>query len=79
MHCTQIPAIAHWAKRLAMSERSLARLVDAETGLTLGRWRQQLQLLVAVHVDVHLPIVTPAARAREETMAMACCGPMCRA
>lgn len=40
--------IAQWAKRLAMSERSLARLVVSETGLTFGRWRQQLQLLVAV-------------------------------
>jgi hypothetical protein len=37
---------AQWAKRLAMSERSLARLVVEETGLTLGRWRQQLLLLV---------------------------------
>jgi AraC-like DNA-binding protein len=40
--------VAQWATRLAMSERSLARLVVKETGLTLGRWRQQLHLLVAV-------------------------------
>jgi AraC-like DNA-binding protein len=40
--------ISQWGKRLAMSERSLARLVVNETGLTFGRWRQQLQLLVAV-------------------------------
>jgi AraC-like DNA-binding protein len=40
--------IAQWAKRLAMSERSLARLIVKETGLTFGRWRQQLHLLVAV-------------------------------
>ncbi|MGN8192285.1 AraC family transcriptional regulator [Burkholderia sp. 22088] len=40
--------VAQWAKRLAMSERSLARFVVSETGLTFGRWRQQLQLLVAV-------------------------------
>lgn len=39
---------AQWASRLAMSERSLARLVQRETGLTLGRWRQQLRLLVAL-------------------------------
>ena len=31
-----------WAKRLALSERSLARLMLRETGLTFGRWRQQL-------------------------------------
>lgn len=40
--------MVQWANRLAMSERSLARLVVSETGLTFGRWRQQLQLLVAV-------------------------------
>ncbi|WGS52850.1 helix-turn-helix transcriptional regulator [Paraburkholderia sp. D15] len=40
--------ISQWGKRLAMSERSLARLIVNETGLTFGRWRQQLQLLVAV-------------------------------
>jgi AraC-like DNA-binding protein len=40
--------MAQWAKRLAMSDRSLARLVVKETGLTFGRWRQQLYLLVAV-------------------------------
>lgn len=37
-----------WAKRLAMSERSLARLMVRETGLTFGRWRQQLHLIVAL-------------------------------
>ncbi|MGO4158756.1 helix-turn-helix transcriptional regulator [Cupriavidus sp. YAF13] len=40
--------ISQWAKRLAMSDRSLSRLVLKETGLTFGRWRQQLHLLVAV-------------------------------
>lgn len=39
---------AQWAERLAMSERSFARLVHRETGLTFGRWRQQLHLLVAM-------------------------------
>mgnify|MGYP000892621383 CR=1 FL=1 len=38
----------NWAKRLAMSERSLARLLTRETGLTFGRWRQQLHLIVAL-------------------------------
>ncbi|ACI99958.1 AraC family transcriptional regulator [Rhodospirillum centenum] len=37
-----------WAKRVAMSERSLARLFIRETGLTFGRWRQQLHLVVAL-------------------------------
>lgn len=31
-----------------MSERSLARLVATETGLSFGRWRQQLHLIVAL-------------------------------
>lgn len=40
--------LVQWAQRLAMSERSLARLVQRETGLTFGRWRQQLHLIVAL-------------------------------
>lgn len=40
--------IDEWASRLAMSSRSLARLVQKETGLTFGRWRQQLHLIVAL-------------------------------
>lgn len=41
-------SLAQWAERLAMSERSLARLVAQETGLTFGRWRQQLHILIAL-------------------------------
>lgn len=40
--------LGEWAKRVAMSERSLTRLMMRETGLTFGRWRQQLHLLVAL-------------------------------
>jgi AraC-like DNA-binding protein len=40
--------LAQWGQLVAMSERSLARLVRQETGLTLGRWRQQLHLIVAL-------------------------------
>jgi len=40
--------MTQWAARVAMSENSLARLVQHETGLTFGRWRQQLQLIVAL-------------------------------
>ncbi|WP_233253109.1 AraC family transcriptional regulator [Paracoccus binzhouensis] len=40
--------LADWARLVAMSERSLARLVLRETGLTFGRWRQQLHLIVAM-------------------------------
>lgn len=37
-----------WARRVAMSERSLSRLMIRETGLTFGRWRQQLHLVIAL-------------------------------
>ncbi|MFC7399277.1 AraC family transcriptional regulator [Chelatococcus sp. GCM10030263] len=37
-----------WASRVALSESSLSRLVIKETGLTFGRWRQQLHLIVAI-------------------------------
>lgn len=40
--------LAEWGKLVAMSERSVARLVQRETGLTFGRWRQQLHLIVAM-------------------------------
>jgi len=40
--------LAQWARRLAMSDRTLARLVERETGLTFGRWRQQLHLIIAL-------------------------------
>lgn len=40
--------IAEWARLIAMSERSLARLIKHETGMTFGRWRQQLHLLIAM-------------------------------
>ncbi|WP_312584292.1 helix-turn-helix transcriptional regulator [Atlantibacter sp.] len=40
--------LKEWAKRLALSERSLARLMLRETGLTFGRWRQQLHLIIGL-------------------------------
>ena len=40
--------LRQWADLLAMSERSLARLVENKTGLTFGRWRQQLHLMIAL-------------------------------
>jgi AraC-like DNA-binding protein len=41
--------LAEWARVVATSERTLARLIRQETGLTFGRWRQQLHLIVALH------------------------------
>jgi AraC-like DNA-binding protein len=40
--------LTEWACRVALSESSLARLVVKETGLSFGRWRQQLHLIVAI-------------------------------
>ncbi|WP_441235523.1 AraC family transcriptional regulator [Bradyrhizobium sp. 930_D9_N1_4] len=40
--------LAEWARRVALSESSLARLIVRETGLSFGRWRQQLHLIVAI-------------------------------
>lgn len=42
--------LAQWASQLAMSERNLARLVVKETGLNFRRWRQQLQLIIALRL-----------------------------
>jgi len=39
---------AQWASRLAMSERTLPRLVQFETGRSFGHWSQRLRLIVAL-------------------------------
>ena len=40
--------LSGWAGHIGMSRRSLARLVVRETGLSFGRWRQQLLLVMAI-------------------------------
>ena len=37
-----------WAKRAGLSERTLVRLISRETGMSFGRWRQQLGIILAV-------------------------------
>lgn len=37
-----------WAKRAGLSARTLARLIGRETGMSFGRWRQQLGIVLAV-------------------------------
>ena len=44
--------LAEWAGELAMSERTLARLIQRDTGLSFSRWRQQLHLVVAIRLLV---------------------------
>ncbi|MGH8815665.1 MAG: AraC family transcriptional regulator, partial [Achromobacter pestifer] len=39
--------VSQWGKRVAMSERTLARLVQQEVGMSFGRWRQQLHIILA--------------------------------
>lgn len=40
--------MAFWAERACISLRTLARLVERETGMGFGRWRQQLAIVLAV-------------------------------
>lgn len=37
-----------WASRAGLSERTFARLISRETGMSFGRWRQQLGVMLAV-------------------------------
>ncbi|WP_437782407.1 AraC family transcriptional regulator [Sorangium sp. So ce1097] len=37
-----------WAKRIGVSERTLNRLLVEETGLSFGRWRQRLHIVLAI-------------------------------
>jgi len=40
--------VGQWAEHVAVSERSLKRLIVQQTGLSFGRWRRQLHLVIAV-------------------------------
>jgi AraC-like DNA-binding protein len=40
--------LQEWARRVGLSERTLLRLIDRETGMSFGRWRQQLGVILAV-------------------------------
>ncbi|WP_062380674.1 AraC family transcriptional regulator [Pseudomonas abietaniphila] len=37
-----------WATRIGMSERSMSRLLLQETGMSFGRWRRQLHVILAL-------------------------------
>ena len=41
--------LQQWGQYVAMSGRSLERLMKKETGLSFGQWRKQLYLIVAIH------------------------------
>ncbi|CUW96951.1 helix-turn-helix transcriptional regulator [Rhizobium pusense] len=40
--------LGQWAEHVAVSERTLKRLMIQETGLSFGRWRRQLHLVIAL-------------------------------
>ncbi|WP_421867897.1 AraC family transcriptional regulator [Motiliproteus sp.] len=40
--------LASWGRQLGMSERTLARRFQQETGMSFGQWRQQARLLEAL-------------------------------
>ena len=40
--------IDDWGRRIAVSPRTLTRILQRETGMSFGRWRQQLQILIAL-------------------------------
>jgi AraC-like DNA-binding protein/quercetin dioxygenase-like cupin family protein len=42
--------LAEWARDSGSSERTLARLFRAETGMSFGAWRQQLRLMRALEM-----------------------------
>lgn len=37
-----------WARRAGLSERTLARMIARQTGMTFDRWRQQLNIMLAL-------------------------------
>jgi len=41
-------SIALWARRMDISPRTLSRLVIRETGMSFGRWRRQMHLVIAL-------------------------------
>jgi len=41
-------SIDSWAARMEISPRTLSRLIARETGMSFGRWRRQLHLLLAL-------------------------------
>jgi AraC-like DNA-binding protein len=41
-------SMGSWARWLGMSERSLQRDFHRDVGMTIGQWRQQLRLLIAL-------------------------------
>jgi AraC-like DNA-binding protein len=53
--------LAHFCKQAGASKRTLERLFQSEVGMTLGKWRQQLRLMLAMQLLAEGQKVTYAA------------------
>ena len=40
--------IEDWGRRMAVAPRTLTRILQRETGMSFGRWRRQLHILIAL-------------------------------
>lgn len=40
--------IGEWGRRVCVAQRTLTRILQRETGMSFGRWRQQLHILIAL-------------------------------
>jgi len=45
---TEKKSIAEWAIQIGMSERNMTRLLQKEVGMSFGRWRRQLHVILAI-------------------------------
>ena len=46
--CSDRATIDDWGRRMAIAPRTLTRALKRETGMSFGRWRQQLHILIAL-------------------------------
>jgi AraC-like DNA-binding protein len=50
-----------WARRVGVSERTLHRILASETGMSFGRWRKQLHIILALRwMSAGVPVQTVA-------------------
>lgn len=47
-HPNNRKTLAQWAVKFALTERTLARLIKKQTGMTFGKWRTQLHIITAL-------------------------------
>ncbi|MDH0302907.1 MULTISPECIES: helix-turn-helix transcriptional regulator [unclassified Pseudomonas] len=45
--------IGEWARRIGMSERNMSRLLLQEVGMSFGRWRRQLHVILSLQRLTH--------------------------